>query len=133
MTVNGRLVLTKEERTQNYWIPGGKLKEGKSPKQAALRELQEESGITEAMLSSCVKPMEEIGKFFAWDTAPPMISFRKLDSLLKLITDPTFNVRRLVGLTAKKLRGLKSKLPLLPTRQVRSMKTVTHKVTYNCI
>ena len=62
-------------------------------------------------------PSIEVAKFMAWDCAAPMVSRRKLDSLLRLITDPSFDISKLVGYSAAKLRRTKRKLPIIPVRQ----------------
>jgi 8-oxo-dGTP pyrophosphatase MutT (NUDIX family) len=59
---NGSLLLTKEKESQKWWIPGGKHKDGETPTQTAIRELWEETGVTEAMLRVYEEPMP-IGKF----------------------------------------------------------------------
>ena len=49
----------------------------------------------------------ELGLMLAWDSTGKRISRRKMDSLLALISDPKFDAKKLIGFTAKKLRGLR--------------------------
>ncbi|MDO4761163.1 MAG: NUDIX domain-containing protein [Corynebacterium sp.] len=41
----GRILTVRKQGTQRFMLPGGKLEPGESPKQAALRETQEEIGV----------------------------------------------------------------------------------------
>ena len=78
-------------------------------------------------------PSIEVAKFMAWDCAPPMISRRKLDSLLRIITDPSFDISKLAGYSAKKLRRTRRKLPIIPVRQVRTSVFKPAAVSVSCL
>lgn len=70
----------------------------------------------------------ELGLMLAWDSTGKRISRRKMDSLLALISDPKFDAKKLIGFTAKKLRGLRKTLPLVTTESIKCTKTVIKKV-----
>ena len=45
VNVNGKILLVKHNYgAKNWHLPGGEVKKGESPKKAALRELEEETG-----------------------------------------------------------------------------------------
>jgi hypothetical protein len=72
----------------------------------------------------------EHGLMLAWDTIGKKISRRKMDSLLAMIADENFDARNLKGFTAKRLRGLAKRLPLLKTESIPCTKIVIKKVFY---
>lgn len=75
--------------TADFWLlPGGGIKPGESPEQAALREVCEETGLSDVKLGPCVwtdentvmwadgAPMRIVGRYYAARVAhPPRISF----------------------------------------------------------
>ena len=67
VVANGRVVLTKE-KSNEFWLPSGKIEKDESPTHAAFRELREESGITEAMLAKgSVDGLNRIGEYVTED------------------------------------------------------------------
>lgn len=73
-----------------------------------------------------------IGFLIAWDHIGRMISRRKMDRLLAILRDPLFKPgltsQAFKNLTAKRLRSIAERFPLIATEQLQTTQTVTHKV-----